>query len=56
VVLLFQRKRIRFARDLVENQRRYEVYSRFSLTLGEPLIETDVAVRSLLALPEEEPC
>ena len=57
VVLLFQRDRVRFARDLVENQRRYEVQSRFSLTLGEPLTETDVAVRSLLALPvEEEPC
>jgi phosphatidylserine decarboxylase len=54
VVLLFQRDRVRFARDLVENQRRYEVRSRFSLTLGEPLTETDVAVRSLLALPAEE--
>jgi phosphatidylserine decarboxylase len=54
VVLLFQRDRVRFARDLVENQRRYEVQSRFSLTLGEPLTETDVAVRSLLALPAEE--
>ncbi len=56
VVLLFQRGRIRFAQDLVVNQRRDEVRSRFSLTLGEPLTETDVAVRSLLALPEEEPC
>ena len=28
--------------------------SRFSLTLGEPLTETDVAVRSLLAMPVEE--
>ncbi len=54
VVLLFQRDRVRFAADLVKNQRRYEVQSRFSLTLGEPLIETDVAVRSLLALPAEE--
>ncbi len=56
VVLLFQRGRIQFARDLVENQRRHEVRSRFSLILGEPLTETDVTVRSLLALPEEEPC
>jgi phosphatidylserine decarboxylase len=54
VVLLFQRDRIRFAPDLVANQRRYEVQSRFSLTPGEPLTETDVAVRSLLALPAEE--
>jgi phosphatidylserine decarboxylase len=56
VVLLFQRDRTRFAKDLVENQRRGEVQSRFSLTLGEPLTETDVAVRSLLALPAEELC
>jgi phosphatidylserine decarboxylase len=54
VVLLFQPGRIQFARDLIENQRRGEVQSRFSLTLGEPLTETDVAVRSLLALPVEE--
>jgi phosphatidylserine decarboxylase len=54
VVLLFQRDRVRFAHDLVENQRRGEVQSRFSLTLGEPLTETDVAVRSLLALPAGE--
>ncbi len=54
VVVLFQSDRVRFAPDLVENQRRGEVQSRFSLTLGEPLTETDVAVRSLLALPAEE--
>jgi len=57
VVLLFQRNRVRFARDLVENQHRSGVRNRFSLTLGEPLTETDVAVRSLLAMPVEEgPC
>jgi len=48
---------VRFAPDLVLNQQRCGVESRFSLSLGEPLAETDVAVRSLLALPvEEEPC
>ena len=51
VVLLFQRDRVRFARDLVENQQRCGVHNRFSLTLGEPVTETDVAVRSLLATP-----
>ena len=57
VVLLFQRGRVRFAQDLIVNQRRGEVRSRFSQTLGEPLTETDVAVRSLLALPTEDgPC
>jgi phosphatidylserine decarboxylase len=49
VVLLFQLNRVRFAHDLVENQRRGGVQSRFSVMLGKPLIETDVAVRSLLA-------
>ena len=57
VVLLLESGRIRFAPDLVENQYRHGVHSRFSLTLGEPLTETDVAVRSLLATPaEEDPC
>jgi phosphatidylserine decarboxylase len=57
VVLLFQRDRIRFASDLLENQQRSGIQSRFSQTLGESVTETDVAVRSLLATPvEEEPC
>ena len=56
VVLLFQPNRIRFARDLIDNQRRDGVQGRFSAMLGKPLTETDVAVRSLLAMPAgEEP-
>jgi len=56
VVLLFQPNRVRFANDLLENQRRGGVQSRFSVMLGQPMTETDVAVRSLLATPvEEEP-
>jgi phosphatidylserine decarboxylase len=51
VVLLFQRDRIRFAEDLVRNQQRHEVRSRYSRAFGQALVETDVAVRSLLALP-----
>jgi phosphatidylserine decarboxylase len=51
VVLLFQRSRIRFAEDLVRNQQRREVRSRYSRAFGQALVETDVAVRSLLALP-----
>ena len=44
-------------RTCVDNRYRSDVHNRFSLTLGEPLAETDVAVRSLLATPlEEEPC
>ena len=57
VVLLFPPNRIQFANDLIDNQHRGGVHSRFSLTLGSPLTETDVAVRSLLAWPAEEgPC
>ena len=57
VVLLFEPGRIRFADDLRENQRRHGIVNRFSLTLGRPLAETDVAVRSLLAVPvQEEAC
>jgi phosphatidylserine decarboxylase len=52
VVLLFQRDRIRFADDLIRNQQRSEVRSRYSKAFGRVLVETDVAVRSLLALPK----
>jgi phosphatidylserine decarboxylase len=49
VALLFQSGRIRFAEDLVRNQSRASVCSRYSAVLGSPLCETDVKVRSLLA-------
>ena len=54
VVLLFQPNRVRFAKDLIENQSRGDVQSRFSAMLGRPLTETDAAVRSLLATPAGE--
>jgi phosphatidylserine decarboxylase len=54
VVLLFQKGHIRFAPDLIQNQQRTGIQNPFSLTMGEPLTETDVAVRSPLALPTEE--
>jgi phosphatidylserine decarboxylase len=50
-VLIFQPGRIRFADDLLRNQRRRDVVSRFALGFGAPLVETEVAVRSLLAHP-----
>jgi phosphatidylserine decarboxylase len=57
VVLLFQKARVRFARDLVANQHRAGIANRFSAVLGQPVTETDVAVRSLLAhAAEEESC
>lgn len=53
VVLLFQPNRIRFAEDLLRNQKRTGVRSRYTRAFGQPLIETDAAVRSLLAIPVE---
>ncbi len=49
-VLLFEPGRIRFCPDLLENQQRQGVSSRFSLGFGRPLVETDVPVRSTIAL------
>ena len=53
VVLLFQPNKIHFAEDLLRNRQRTEVRSRYTKAFGQPLVETDVAVRSLLALPKE---
>ena len=50
-VLIFQENRVRFCRDLVENVGRADVKSRFSSGFGQPLVETDVAVRSKIAAP-----
>ena len=49
VVLLFQETRIRFCRDLVENSLRADVFSRYSLGFGRPLVETSVRVREKIA-------
>ena len=49
VVLLFEPGRVRFASDLMRNQRRQGVFSRYSAGFGQPVVETDVKVRSLLA-------
>jgi phosphatidylserine decarboxylase len=51
VVLLFEPGRIRFAGDLLQNQQRAGVHSRYSVPFGQTLVETDVTVRSLLATP-----
>jgi len=53
VVLLFQPGRIRFAADLLSNQQKPGVRSRYSAKFGLPVVETDVKVRSLLAQPME---
>lgn len=54
-VLLFQQHRLQFAEDLVRNKCRSDVKSRFSQGLGRSLVETDVEVRSPLALHRQHP-
>lgn len=45
-VLIFEKDRIRFSDDLWRNQFRRDVSSRFALGFGQPLVETDVQIRS----------
>jgi phosphatidylserine decarboxylase len=52
-VLLFQQDRVELADDLVNNLRRMDVQSRFSAGFGQPLIETDLKVRSLVGTAME---
>jgi phosphatidylserine decarboxylase len=49
-VLLFEAGRISFADDLIGNSRRQDVFSRYSNGFGRPLVETDVLVRSTIAV------
>jgi phosphatidylserine decarboxylase len=55
-VLLFQQGRVRFAEDLTRNMYRSDVTSRFSRGFGRPLVETDVRVRSLIAVSDPNGC
>lgn len=48
-VLFFQRDRVEFSADLMANQRRKDVRSRFSEGFGQSLVETDIKVRSPIA-------
>ena len=48
-ILIFEPDRVRFALDLLENQRTVGAESRFSQAFAQPFIETDVSVRSLIA-------
>lgn len=48
-VLIFQKGRTQFADDLIRNMYRAQVKSRFSKGFAQPLIETDLQVRSLIA-------
>ena len=48
-ILLFEKNRVRFAKDILANLYRYDVKSRFSIGFGRSLVETDVRVRSEIA-------
>lgn len=48
-ILLFEKGRVIFADDLVENSQRRDVQSRFTIHFDKILIETDVKVRSEIA-------
>jgi phosphatidylserine decarboxylase len=49
-VLLFQRGRVTFDGDLIDNLRRHDAQSRFSHGFGRPLVETEVTARSRIAI------
>lgn len=49
-ILLFQKEAVTFSGDLRRNLVRTDVRSRFSASLGQPLVETDVGVRSTVAV------
>ncbi len=48
-ILMFQKDKIRFSRDLLDNLHRTDAASRFSAGFGRPLVETDLQVRSEIA-------
>ncbi|HZS44826.1 MAG TPA: phosphatidylserine decarboxylase [Blastocatellia bacterium] len=49
-VLIFESGRIKFDPDIIENMQRTNVQSRFSQGFGRPLVETDVRIRSRIAV------
>ena len=54
-ILIFQQGRVRFAEDLLSNMRQPGVSSRFTHGFEQPLVETDVKVRSLIASAVQRP-
>jgi len=52
-VLIFEPGRVRFDEDLLRNQGRAQVSSRFSHGFGRSLVETEVQVRSRIAMPTD---
>jgi phosphatidylserine decarboxylase len=48
-VIVFQKNRIQFCPDIISNMYRTDAQSRFSMGFGQPLVETEVDVRSTIA-------
>jgi len=55
-VLIFQKERVDFCPDLVQNQLRQDVTSRYTSNFQKPLVETDVRVRSAIAVKKGRAC
>lgn len=49
VVLFFQKNRIEFEKDILQNLKNSMAISRFSIGFNQPLVETDLMVRSTIA-------
>ena len=56
VVLLFERDKVRFADDILANMSAFGVDSLFSKGFGQPMVETDIKVRSLLGSVRKSKC
>jgi phosphatidylserine decarboxylase len=52
-VLLFEKDRVEFSKDLIRNLTRTDIETRYSEGLGRPLVETDIKVRSTIGYRKE---
>jgi phosphatidylserine decarboxylase len=53
IVLLFEKDRVEFSKDLIRNLTRTDIETRYSEGLGRPLVETDIKVRSTIGYRKE---
>ncbi len=49
-IIIFQKDKIRFSNDLLENCRKQNVQSRFTSGFGKPMVETDIKVRESIGI------
>src|SRR5208283_1269566 len=54
-ILIFQKGRVIFCRDLIANMKNQETTSLFSKGFGQSLVETEIQVRSPIAVAMAEP-